>query len=472
MERVYTAGEISALVKDLINAATGPVHYYVAHNAYPEGAGRENAKFIARKSPLFELMTAGITFGQWVGAARIDATAAYARDGATVAGLVVDGVPWPDLRLLMLACEERTRNSAAIARHPEVADWSDAQYLNSAYRRQAELSQAALQDLLDTQGIDYIELNPHRDSTGGYDGRVDALGRYVGLAFGAGQCLNAAMVELGAAAVHLHAEGRFLVPELALKDFYSYAGIHEDSIETSGVTVGAMDVSTGLLESLAALAYMADGYVFSVDLQSGVGFRRPARADHVIYFDPLRMGVQAGATDDALANTVLFEANPLSGAFEATYRREDSADYYGERVLELANYSVSTPADAEKLVEGLLDDLAYPEPEIVVTLFQGTAAIAVGDLVEVRGAPVRQLGPVLPGAWEGRFPDQITGRVREIRHRLTGREVTTVLTLTSPIRSVRNPAAFMVRSQESPAQLFAFRLDAATVGLDVGFHLD
>ncbi|HIJ74644.1 MAG TPA: hypothetical protein HPP83_11140, partial [Candidatus Hydrogenedentes bacterium] len=156
--RAYVNREISAIVKDAINSARGAVHYLVQHGAYPEGAEREYAKFLARKTPGNELEVGGISSGQWVGSDRINASGAYAKDGDTIAGLVVDGGSWPDVRLMMIDCEETTRNSHAIKRHPEVADWSDAKYGASGYRVSADAAKAALQDLIDTKGIDYIEL--------------------------------------------------------------------------------------------------------------------------------------------------------------------------------------------------------------------------------------------------------------------------------------------------------------------------
>ena len=46
-----------------------------------------------------------------------------------ISGVKVDSVAWPDIRLMMIDTEERERNSHAQEMHPEVADWTDAQYL-------------------------------------------------------------------------------------------------------------------------------------------------------------------------------------------------------------------------------------------------------------------------------------------------------------------------------------------------------
>jgi len=59
-----------------------------------------------------------------------------------------------------------------------------------------------------------------------------------------------------------------------------------------------------------------------------------------------------------------------------------------------------------------------------------------------------------------------------VEHRFSGREVSTRAWLTSPLRSMSNPLSFMVRGQEPATHLFQFRLDEATVGLDMGYHLD
>lgn len=129
-------------------------------------------------------------------------------------------------------------------------------------------------------------------------------------------------------------------------------------------------------------------------------------------------------------------------------------------------------ADAERLAEGLLDDLAYPEPRAEVVVFAGQPEVGVGDLIEFRGAPLRMLEELPPSAWGGRFGGALVARVHEVRHRFTGRRAATTIRLGSPLRSVRSPLSYLVRSQQSAAALFAFRLDQEKVGLDMGFHLD
>ena len=164
----------------------------------------------------------GITKGQWVGAARIDASEAYAKDGDTISGLKVDGVSWPDVRLMMIDAEETSLNSHAKKRHPETALWSSERYANSGYKLFADRAKALLQQLLETKGISHIELNPHRNNNGAFDDRVDAYGRYIGRVFGGSECFSAALVEQGLADVYLYEDGTYHVPEHHLKDFFSY----------------------------------------------------------------------------------------------------------------------------------------------------------------------------------------------------------------------------------------------------------
>ncbi|MCX5758321.1 MAG: thermonuclease family protein, partial [Candidatus Hydrogenedentes bacterium] len=221
---------IGDIVKGLINRTPGYAHYRVAHGVYPDGARREWNKFLARKTPENELETGGIARGQWVGANRIDAQNAYAKDGDTIAGLVVDGVAWPDVRLMLIDSEETSRNSHTFNIHPETGTWTNARYTISGYKVRADAACVALQALMDSKHIAYIELNPHRDTTGAYDDRVDAYGRYLGLIYGGGECFNAGMVEMGHAVVYLWQDGKYLEPSSELKDFFSYAEPNEDSI--------------------------------------------------------------------------------------------------------------------------------------------------------------------------------------------------------------------------------------------------
>jgi hypothetical protein len=157
----YENLSISAILRDLVQRAAGKVYCTVEHTGYPAGAQREYQKFLARKSESNELQVGGIASGDWVGPGRIDATQASARDGDTISGLIVDGVAWPDVRLLMIDAEEMTRNTHAIKRHPEVGGWTSAHYLESPYRLRAVRARDALQAMITSGGIQYIELRAY-----------------------------------------------------------------------------------------------------------------------------------------------------------------------------------------------------------------------------------------------------------------------------------------------------------------------
>jgi endonuclease YncB( thermonuclease family) len=472
VSRAFVNEEISAAVRWLINDAPGPVHYLVDHEAYPDGAEREYGKFLARKTAGNELEVGGIAAGQWVGGGRIDATGAYAKDGDTIAGLVVDGEAWPDLRMMMIDTEETSLNSHTVSMHPETADWSEAQYAASGYALAANKATAALQALMDADGIDYIELNPHIDASGEYDDRVDYYGRYIGLVYGGGKCFNAAMVELGNADVYLYSDGAYHVPEMSLKDFYSYRGENVDSIEPTGVVVSSLDVTAGLLEAMTTLAYMAGGFVWSVGPDLAVRFRKPARPDKVCFFSAVETGMSFGATNDPLANVLYVSGNPVTSTLEKTYTRGPSLDAFGPAARRLAFFGITIEDDAENLAEGLLDDVAYPEPAGWVAFHHGNAALRVGDVIEVRGEPVRRLGKEVDGEWGGLYTGRLVGRVEKVVHRFSGKRVSTRVWLTSPLRSVSDPVSFMVRSQPGKETLFEFRLDDVGVGVDYAYHLD
>jgi len=472
VSRGYTNWSVGAIVKSAINEAVGRIHYGVAHGAYPDGAQREYAKFLARKTVENELEIGGIAEGQWVGSDRMDLSGAYAKDGDTVAGIVVDGAAWPDVRMMLIDAEETGRNWHAIKRHPEVADWTDEEYAASGYKFQADAATSALQDLIDSKGIDYIELNPHRDASGEFDDRVDAYGRYLGLVFGGGECFNAALVEQGLAEVYLYKDGLYLAPEMALKDFFSYVGPNEDSIEETEQVLVNLEVGSGVLEVLTALAYAAGGYVWSMGPELCVGFRKAEKVDRLAFFDPVVLGVGLGSDSGSLVNALYFEGNPLAGALSKTYTRGASLDEYGFSAARLRCFSLSKEADADKLAEGLLDDVAYPEPCGLLEFHHGDAAIGVGDIVEVRDGPLRRLEREVNGEWGDRFAGELVGRVRRVTHRFTGKRVTTRAWLTSPLRSVSNPLTYIARGQDSATVLFEFRLDDAAVGLDMGYHLD
>jgi len=468
----YKNRRIDAIVKEMINRALGSVHYWVTHSAYPDGAEREYAKFLSRKTAGNELEVGGISSGQWVGSNRMNLSGAYAKDGDTIAGLVVDGDSWPDLRLMVIDCEETSRNSHAIGRHPEVADWTDGQYAASGYKLAADAATTALQAFINTKGLDYIELNPHQDVAGDYDDRVDAYGRYLGLVYGGGECFNAGLVEQGHADVYLYAGGRYHAPELELKDFFSYVGAYTDSIESAEEVLVRLDASGGVFEVLTALAYAAGGYVWSAGPDLGIEFQRVTAPDHVVFFDPVRMGVTLGSDSDALGNVLYVSGNPLLGSLSKTYSRSASINEFGVRARYLEYFGLVLEEDADKLAAGLLDDVAYPEPCGSVVFFEGNPGLRVGDIVELRDVPLRRLEREVSGEWGDTFSGKLVGRVSQVTHRFSGRRVGTRIRLTSPLRSVADPLSFMVRSQPGEHVLYQFRLDDDKVGVDMGYHLD
>lgn len=472
VSRGYTNRTVGQIVRAAINSASGAVHYLVDHTVYPDGAVREYQKFLARKTAGNELEVGGISTGQWVDGGRIDASGASAKDGDTIQGLKVDGVDWPDLRMMLIDCEETSKNSHAIKLHPEIANWTTGQYDASGYKVKADAATAFLQSLMDTKGIDCIELNPHRDATGAFDDRVDVYGRYLGLVYGGGECFNAGLVEKGHARVYLYDGGKYHVPELELKDFFSYEGVNAASVEDPAVSLVTYDVSNGIFEVLTALAYVADGFVWSVDPDLAVHFGRVNRPDRVVFYDPLDHSVTLGSDSDDVANAVYFDGNPFTTAFSKSYYNNDSIDEYGFRYRFLDYFSMSREADADLLVGGLLKDIAYPEASGAIEFLSGDASIRVGELVEFRGGALRRLEREVAGEWDDRFTGKLVGRVKEVRHRFRGERVTTTARLTSPFRSVGNPLSFIVRSQPGASTLFQFRLDEATVGLDLGYHLD
>ena len=472
VSRAFTNRTLSGILRDTINATLGPLHYTIEHDAYPEGAEREYAKFVARKTPENELEIGGIATGQWVDATRIDATTAYAKDGDTIAGLVVDGAPWPDLRLLMIDCEETSRNSHAFKRHPETEFWTDAEYNRSGYKLKADAAKAFLQDLIDTHGISHIELNPHRDVTGDYDDRVDAYGRYIALAYGGGQCFNAAMVENHHADIYLYEDGKYHDPAMELKDYFSYTAPNTNSLQYTPAILQEYDVAAGALEIITAIAYAANGARFTISPDHTLHFNLPTAPDAVLYFDPLHMTIQLGRDTDTLGNILYFSGNPFLSALEKTYTRGLSIDEYGPHARRFDYYSITRAADADRLAAGILDDLAYPAPRGQLHFFHGNAGLNVGDIIELRGAPVRRLERQVDGEHGNRYPNKLVARITEITHRLAGRRVQTTCTLGPPLRNVHDPLPYITRSQPGPTTLFELRLDDPTAALDLGFHLD
>ena len=173
-----------------------------------------------------------------------------------------------------------------------------------------------------------------------------------------------------------------------------------------------------------------------------------------------------------VVNAIYFQGNPILGPVEKTYVRGASADALGYRGRALKHFGIAHESDADLLVQGILDDIAYPEAAGCITLHHGCNAIGVGGLIEIRGTPVRRLEPVMDGEWGGRFAGRLVRRVNRVTHRFSGRAVTTTLGCTSPLRSAGNPLRCMTQHQGSEASLYQFRLDDAVVGFDSGYHLD
>jgi hypothetical protein len=469
--RTFRNAPASEIVKCLINNARGRVHYTVAHGEYPDGAEREYAKFAARSTDANALAQGRIDEGQWAGPDRIDASSAFALDGNRIGGLVVDGIPWPELRLLMTGAEELERNNRAMARHPETTDWSDVRYASSRYALDAEAARAALQALIDEDGIDHVELNPHRGPDGAFDGRVDADGRYIGLVHGNGRCLNAGLVERAPVDVELLNDGLLLPPEMALKEFLSYSGRQADSISASAEVVGEFAAMGGLYESVAALAYLAGGFVWSVDERGRLGFQRGDAVDRVLFFDATRMGVRTGAAD-VRANELLMHGGDALGAPGTAAARESSVRRYGRRGVELKYFSLARPEDAARLLEGLLDDLAYPATLGAVRAYDVDPQWTRGELLELRGAALRDVHEPLPDAWGGRLANRRVGRIQALRYEAAGRRMTIEAELGPPLRAVRDPLAFIAGGQPAPEMVRALRLDDEEAGLDAGYHLD
>jgi len=472
VQQAFVNRTVDSIVRDAIDHARGPAHYLIDHTAYPDGALREFGKFAWRQTPANELEVGGIAQGDWVGSPRLNVANAVAVSGDTIGGLEVDGAPWPDLRLMMTASEQPVRDTDAIALHPEVAAWSDAFYAASAYKRSADRAQAFLQELIDTKGIDFVELNPHRGVTGAFDNRIDAQGRHIGFVYGGGQCFNAATIENGHARVAVEADGAFLEPGLRLKEYYSYDRVARDSIAATPVALARYDVNNGLYEILTALAYAAGGFVWTVDNDGAVFFRAASEIDRVVFFDRRDHALTLGSDSDSVVNMIVLFGNPIGAPLEQSYARPGSVEELGERRERLELFSIAQPDDADALAAALLDDLAYPAPDGEIVFHQGQSGIGVGDLLEFRDAEIRRLDRRVDGEWGDRFFGRHVARVKSVTHEFRGRIVTTTLAFTSPLRSVDDPLRFIVRGQPPADVLFQFRLDDEAVGLDLGYHLD
>ncbi len=472
LTKAYVNMEVSEIVRDAISSVTGRLHYLVDHTEYPDGAQREFEKFQSRLGSLEQFPVGSVASGHYVGGTRIDATGAYAKDGDTIAGLVVDSESWPDLRLMMIDTEEMSVNSHTTKLHPEVGAWTEEKYERSGYKLRAQAAKDALQNLMDTKGIDYIELNWHRGPDGEFDDRIDPYGRYIGLVYGGGECFNAAMIELGHSDVYLYEDGACLPAEMRLKEYFSYRGPSSDSIEPTDVYLSAMDFENGIFGVLTLLAY-AVGALWRLDGDGAAHFARPDRPAAVWYYDVRRGEVSFQSSSERLVNAITFSGNPLSSSFSKRYERHDSVDEFGTNRRSLELYSFSVPGDADKLVPRLLDDVAYPTPGGYLTDYTGELrSLRVGELIEIRGPDLRRLTRELDDEWGGRFAGRHVFAISRKTVLVRNDRVEVTYRFTSPLRSVANPLTFIVQNQPTATSLFEFRLDAPGVGLDLDYHLD
>jgi len=466
LRRAYVGVTLEEALEDVINRAPGPIYYLIDHNAYPDGATREYAKFLARCTPDNALETGGIMDGQWVGSDRIDTSGAYAKDGDTISGLKVDGYPWPDLRLMMIDAEETTLNSHARKRHPETALWSSERYANSGYQLRADRATAFLQGLLDGKGISHIELNPHRNSIGVFDDRVDAYGRYIGRVFGGGECFSAAMVEQGLADAYLYEDGVYHVPEHRLKDFFSYTGIHAKSFPTMNTEIHALDLDCTVLEAMTLLAYLCGGKAFSLSSEFCVEFRDATQFVHTCRYRADTMTVVSGFTKAGLANTLAITGNRIVAPGTITASDDGSISAYGAGDASVDGNWLGSDVDKQRLAWNLLQDMAYPTPSVTATFFEGAPELQPGDLISIEGAPLRRYAQRLPDEWGNAFDETIVGRITEVRHIMEGENTRTQIVLSAPLRSVASPLTLLRRIRSAGEPLFALRLDESLAGLD------
>jgi hypothetical protein len=173
-----------------------------------------------------------------------------------------------------------------------------------------------------------------------------------------------------------------------------------------------------------------------------------------------------------VANGLVLKGNPDPPLVDKLYTNGASIDEYGFRLRFLDYFSINTLEDADKLAAGLLDDIAYPAPAGEIVFLNGRADLRVGDVLEFRGDEVRRLEREVSGEWNDTHAGRLVGRIAAIEHEFRARLVVTTARLTSPLRSVDDPVAFIVRSQPAANSLFQFRLDDSGVGLDLGYHLD
>ncbi|MCK5862585.1 MAG: hypothetical protein KAH38_08875 [Candidatus Hydrogenedentes bacterium] len=466
IRRVYADITLEEAFLDIINCAPGPLHYLVDHGIYPDGARREYTKLLERISADNELGINTISQGQWVGADRIDTDECYAKDGDTLSGLKVDGIPWPDLRLMMIDTEEPVLNSHARKRHLETALWSTERYKNSGYKLLAVRAQQALQSLLDSKGISHIELNPHRDRHGSFDDRVDAYGRYIGRVFGGEECFCAALVEQGLSEVYLYKEGLYHVPEHRLKDFFSYPGVSVKSYPALGEKIHALDLNCGALEALTLLAYLCGNQAFLLTPELEVTFKNAAAFDYNYRYCANEMAITSGFTSKGMINRFTITGNAIVAPGQVSGSCEESITAYGLCTSAINGEWIGDDVDKEHLAAGLIRDLAYPAPAVAITFFEGAPELFPGALVSVSNAPLARYARRLSEEWGNEFDETIAGRVMEVKHLLRGKDARTEVILSAPLRSVKDPLSLLRRIRTEREPLFAIRLDERPAGLD------
>ncbi|MCX5759203.1 MAG: hypothetical protein NTU83_11980, partial [Candidatus Hydrogenedentes bacterium] len=245
------------------------------------------------------------------------------------------------------------------------------------------------------------------------------------------------------------------------------------SIDPGSTVLMGFGAAESLFEALTQLAYLAEGYVWSIDAEKVVAFRLGG-VDRVLCYEPVAMGVGLAADAGTVANVVLFvggELFPAHTELSKTYRRSASMDLYGDRVEGFRCNAIAYLDDVDRLVRGLLDDVAYPNRDGFIQFHAGDTSVNQGDVLELRGAPLRRLDPAASDEWGGRFAGRLVGRAQSVTHRFCGKHVRTTVRLTSPLRTVAASLSFMARSQETPSELYQLRWDDTAVGLDMGYRL-
>jgi endonuclease YncB( thermonuclease family) len=464
-------GTVSDIAEALVQNSIGAWRVAVEHENFPNGAQREYQKFLARKAVNDPLAVGSISTGTWVDASRIDATEAHALDGDTIAGVRVDGATWPPLRLLGVDAEETSLNDHAVQRHPEVRTWTPAQYARSGYARRAEKARRALSELLAAHGIAYIELNPHRDANGIYDDRVDAYGRYVATVFGGGMSYNAAVIEQGVADPYLYADGKYHAPEMRIKDYFSYAGSTRASLDPNPTPVANFVFEGELDTALLMLGYVGRCAV-TFDPSGVVRIRDAGHLDRVVYYDPRRHSLRFGAARTPLANYLVMHTAPYPEEPPSTYARADSIEAYGVSAAHIAGWAFTEAADRDAFAEGLLNDVAYRSLDAELTCYTLETGIRVGELIEIRGAPLKRLHGRPVGEWMPGGRSALVGRVYRATYRFYGDRVETRFQLISPLRSVPDPLTVLRFGAGISTPSGALGLDDPTLGLDIPVHLD